>query len=637
MLNLGTCKKDTLDISHSPSHILHLDILHSISHNLHSTSHTYSSHSCSSVNNIMDGLSRPMIQSHTAALLEQEGLLSKVTENRRKISAHLLMPPSSKSSRSISDSTLSISETVSSGSLGRTVSPHDFTATYISEPVDAIDIPADLQSKETYRFLGFDDDTATSLWNLFTQQDMEADFFDFVVWHFEGSEVPDVSSGEENWEVTMLDWGIDRSLRKAILLPEFADIRFTATCKFWLIDAMYMKWKALQDLEEDAQAQLARVQRARSPKAVSISTPSMDPLTGRKGGLLSVPALRLPLPQDLAANPPSPPMESSDGTLPIVGSVGLPPLDLDRHTMLWRAGFRDRHKEFYNAATGKIRVGAIRSYPGDFAGSRGLAYFTPQKEVADRYAQWAKQKTEITNVVVVKVAVPWDWIEVLQTEYLWVNHPQNMWKKLVWSSRCGDPLSEELEYLLQKDLLVGHIASGTNKKFERMSPHTQIKENDLLTVMIDGEMKKAIQWVFLIRIEQKGCSRENLRTRCGTIALGLGKFHQRLGNLLQFRLCDEHSTNASFLSPSKIRAFLLSPHLPFPSPYVSRPPNPQNPPPPRPSSQVRSCTCPARLDRRPYTLVREKWRTCRCSRQSRCRCGWRIRWLACRGRRRLWI
>jgi hypothetical protein len=43
--------------------------------------------------------------------------------------------------------------------------------------------------------------------------------------------------------------GINQKLRGTILLPEFDDIRFTATCKYWVLDAMKICYGALKDMD----------------------------------------------------------------------------------------------------------------------------------------------------------------------------------------------------------------------------------------------------------------------------------------------------------------------------------------------------------------------------------------------------
>ncbi|MCJ1235503.1 hypothetical protein MMC14_003472 [Varicellaria rhodocarpa] len=140
------------------------------------------------------------------------------------------------------------------------MSSQDPPATSISQDTDEIKIPAVLESKETYEFLGFDDNIAQILWDLYVNKpaDLEADFFSFVTWHFEQHST-DATSGLDDWDEFMIDFGINRKLRLAILLSEFSDICYTATCKFWLLEAMEMKWAALQDLDSSLRMEQMRI------------------------------------------------------------------------------------------------------------------------------------------------------------------------------------------------------------------------------------------------------------------------------------------------------------------------------------------------------------------------------------------
>lgn len=167
--------------------------------------------------------------------------------------------------------------------------------------------------------------------------------------------------------------------------------------------------------------------------------------------------------------------------------------------MIWRAGSRKKAEDFYNQETRQIDLAAIFTCPGDFSSLKAVAYWTPQKETANRYAQWCKQKTPVSEIVFIQVAVPESFIDSLVTEYLWCGDrqkPTDTWKKLIWYSRRGKMVPVELDYLDEKDLLIGHISSGIHKKVEHLKDHTKIGERDVLSVKIDGEERKAVQWVF---------------------------------------------------------------------------------------------------------------------------------------------
>lgn len=82
-------------------------------------------------------------------------------------------------------------------------------------------------------------------------------------------------------------------------------------------------------------------------------------------------------------------------------------------------------------------------------------------------------------------------------------------RNLYHPSRCTRSFysmesSVELDYLLTKDLFIGHIASGLYCKFERMRSFNETKTIDVLVVEIDGESKKAVQWVFFTSVAKRG-------------------------------------------------------------------------------------------------------------------------------------
>jgi hypothetical protein len=195
------------------------------------------------------------------------------------------------------------------------------------------------------------------------------------------------------------------------------------------------------------------------------------------------------------------PMKESGPSMPqpAVATKTQAPATLPFHTMLWRAGSKTKDLRLLDKTSGKISLNAIGTFPGDFSGIRKLAYFTPQRETADRYAQWTKEKVPIENIVITQVAVPETLTNNLSKLILYAspNKPRDWWKQVVWSSRRGEYWPKELETReSDSDLIIGHIASGLHAKFEKMKDWTAIKDNDILRVQIDDETKFAMQWVF---------------------------------------------------------------------------------------------------------------------------------------------
>ncbi|KAI9779363.1 MAG: hypothetical protein M1816_003610 [Peltula sp. TS41687] len=443
----------------------------------------------------------PVINDTTARFLEKRCLLTPIVGQKRKISASMLTPPTP---RSPSPPSSSSSSRVSSAS---------FSALSVGQEVEEVEIPADLRSKETFEFLGFDDTTAATLWQRFLDQpaDMGADIINFARWQVRYAGSPDATSATDDWDGCMIKMGLTVWLRQAILLPEYYEIRFTASCSYWVIEAMEAQWETLQVLDSRVRMVQARIQhQARvltgRPKAESIlSMPSQPYSSGRKPSRpLSSSSSELQ-PQLQEADPTSV-EDQNRSTLTVAAAVDAPE-KMQQHTMLWRAGFKWRHEGFYDETTGNINLAAISSFPGDFSGERKLPYFTPQRHTADRYAQWLKHKARNTEITIAQVALDWSWVERLTTEYIWFTSPNNIWKKVIFNCRRGLPLPDELEDLEKRDILIGHIASGKNVKYERLTSYEQIR--DCLSVEEEGHATKAIQWAFQTRK-----ARQDFETHC---------------------------------------------------------------------------------------------------------------------------
>ncbi|KAI9829830.1 MAG: hypothetical protein M1826_005407 [Phylliscum demangeonii] len=323
---------------------------------------------------------QPIIDQASAEFFESESLLSPIVNNKRMISATLISPPSS----------ISLSTSESSRSASR-VSPRSFSATYVVQEMDEIELPANLISRETYEFLGYDSSTAEALWHRFWTQpaddDMEVDLLELALCRIEYWP-REATCESDDWDALMMEMGINDQLRHAIMLPEYTEIRYTASCHYWLMEAMNVKWHALEALADEL---------------------------------------------------------------------------------------------------------------------RSVAYFTPQRETANQYAEWSKRKFVIENIAIVQVAVPWALLESLSTQCLWSDgNTSETWKEVVWHGRRGYDLPGELEPIEKKDVWIGHILSGRHVKYERLKSSQEIKDSDVLKLQIDEEEKRAIQWSFQTRRARGG-------------------------------------------------------------------------------------------------------------------------------------
>ncbi|KAF2139824.1 uncharacterized protein K452DRAFT_310206 [Aplosporella prunicola CBS 121167] len=452
----------------------------------------------------------PTIGNDVAAPLEGLGLLSAPVNNKRKVSVACLSPPASSSSRSLSSTS---------------VTSESFAATATNKEADFIDIPEFLYSKETYVFLGFTEEVAGIMWQKFLSQpseslaDDEVDFRHFIEYpraRLDDYDIEDALTTSDDWDICLSQVGVNEKLHDAIMMPTYSDLRSTASCKFWVRESIEDTWASLLQLEEELRLESARLQREAARRktrkhAGSISeAPSQDKPHGRKhAGSLSEASAHgdtySKKPDDeqkkeqgkQGIEPATPSKMSADDSKLETGTLKHDaPARMEGHTMLWRGGAHRRHKAFYDFSTQTAKITALESSPGDFS-HRGRSYFSPQHETADRYAQWAKHKSDITQVSILQVALPNKWVESLDAHYLWLGAlPTDEWSQVVWHSRNGERFPKELRHVYNKDLLIGHIASGINEKYVAMDKPTMIKDKDVLKVESEGEDVKSIQWVF---------------------------------------------------------------------------------------------------------------------------------------------
>ena len=132
-------------------------------------------------------------------------------------------------------------------------------------PQDEIEVPESLKSAETYEFIGFDKKTALEIWSRFIStsdpDDPEGDFMGYARSYVNHSGVPDALSVLDDWTSTMNRLGINKTLQSAIMLPEFDDLRSTASCKFWVLDSMTVAYATLEHLNDQLRSEMARRQR----------------------------------------------------------------------------------------------------------------------------------------------------------------------------------------------------------------------------------------------------------------------------------------------------------------------------------------------------------------------------------------
>ncbi|KAF3258633.1 hypothetical protein TWF217_005407 [Orbilia oligospora] len=396
-----------------------------------------------------------IVSSEVAHYFEELGLFKPIQEKKRRISPSTISHGSSAVSSDSSSRQFMPTNLIDGSSI--------FTPAAIHQVKEFIEIPVFLQSQETIEIIGFTSEKARSIWNLWEGvPDNEKSSRAFLQFILEFINDPRGSlqaiDSDDDWSAYTDNIGISSRPKTAILLPEYEIIRYTSSCEFWLLDSVECTYRALESLTERFET-----------SAEYFRSTSFE---GRK---------------------------QQNAKSPARGDVERQGSDTSGNEAINRL---TTYHAFYDENTGLVREGRFGSIPGDLSGHSLLTYWTPQREVADLHAGYLKHRAPISEVIITEVEITEELVASLQLVYLWGQTNKGInphFQKFTWSSRKGyqkNEMSSYLKYLTKCHLIIVHILTNKNVKYEKMESWEDIKVSDLLHAKIDGEEKLGIQWAF---------------------------------------------------------------------------------------------------------------------------------------------
>jgi hypothetical protein len=138
----------------------------------------------------------------------------------------------------------------------------------------------------------------------------------------------------------------------------------------------------------------------------------------------------------------------------------------------------------------------LSSAPSDFSGTRSLFYFTPDYQVAQYYAAYAKRRANCESVVIVCLHIPNTAIEsLLPPEIQYIYWPSSEWKELVWRCRTQQSLPSYLRKYRQAVLMIGTTSRKPDLVYYAMGSWEAVTEDCLLRVG-SNQNSPAVQYVF---------------------------------------------------------------------------------------------------------------------------------------------
>ncbi|CAG7940323.1 unnamed protein product [Penicillium salamii] len=348
-----------------------------------------------------------------------------------------------------------------------------------------VSIPEDLTSLATLEYIGYNRQTAVSIWQRWNNWPAgiikrQCDDFENGIPFIEIAEAyletqPDTCDENDSAWLECLDrYGMSNEFTSAIMDTKFRHIRLTETCQFWAIDTLKLRYRALEEVQE-ASRQREREQ-ATQRESSRPGTHSPDPPTQRSisDSLRSAPWM-------------SPETAMSSFATQVAANA-------PGRTQLYKGMDKARISGLFRN-DGSIDYECLAAIPpADFTSKTIDIYFGVDREVAVRYACYAKRRSESCSAVIVQVSIPNSVIETLAPpEIQHVYWPTTEWKSLVFLCRQRRKLPSHLRKFKLADLVIGSICNKPNMILANMESPNEITEQMVFKTK-DGRV--AVQYVF---------------------------------------------------------------------------------------------------------------------------------------------
>ncbi|KAJ9268253.1 hypothetical protein DTO212C5_5700 [Paecilomyces variotii] len=373
-------------------------------------------------------------------------------------------------------------------------------------------IPVALISYETLVYVGLSEAKATELWRQWInwpaqgpRRETDRDdggwvvtFKDFIIGSFE-NRVDAADDNDQEWRACLNACGIAVDVQDAIMDPRFKYLRLSESCLYWINDTVKMRYAGLEDIQRSSREREMQLRRAatrpganqgwRQGSEPNITTESPS---SASQGQRSVSGFQ---------------QQNTPGIGPdIWGSTSaIAARNAPGHTVLFKGLDQGRIAGLFDEAGTLDRISTLlSSAPSDFSGTRSLFYFTPDHQVAEYYAAYAKRRANCESVVIVCLRIPNAAIENLSAPDIQrIYWPSNEWKELIWRCRTVKSLPSYLRKYRQAILVIGTVSRKPNSVYRAMDSWQQVTERCLLRVGPSGQNNPAVQYVF--SGEEEGC------------------------------------------------------------------------------------------------------------------------------------
>ena len=325
---------------------------------------------------------------------------------------------------------------------------------------ETIEVPDVLNSIQSLKFCGFSDEAAAQICGRWEQMSRtlapgDLGYGQHVVelarqYVSQRKRVWNAFVESDDWDGALRSLGVKNETRRAIMDPNFENLRLSASASEWVLSTVNSCWDFLDGLDSQVRkSKEAQELRASSPDA------SIKPSKAIKPG-----------------NPHSP-LHSGSSRLQLAVE-SEPPQTLPDKSIIYKGGDWARLTRIFNP-DGSLDVSQILSRPPcDFHPSDLDLYFTKQEDIARQYAEYAQRRTTL-QAGVLTVAIPKAWLANATEVY------GEDWKTLIWESRNEKAraknfgrLPKDVKWYEDCEILLGSICYQSTDQISRLE-----SKNDL--------------------------------------------------------------------------------------------------------------------------------------------------------------
>lgn len=319
------------------------------------------------------------------------------------------------------------------------------------------DFPIEEESAAVLEYLGFETSTANQIFERYAHRHDPENCPDDLMGYACGQIAALRTSRYQGLDVkeAMSQVGLQQQVQSAIADPEFSDILWTRDLHYWVKDTIEINYATLRSRQELFKRHAGRrIADKNKGVAATINLTTQD--------------FRLPPNQVVSS-------EDDPATRP-------------DHTVLYKgkAYWDMRESQQLIRDDGSIDMSTLSSPAGGDFNSNVLAlYWTPEKETAERYREWAARRCPGSDTCIIRIEVSNAFVESQRSAGMWYSAD---WKEFVWNCRRQElDLPSQFDYLRNVDLVKGHVCSCMGI--------SRISSTDAQTHITRDNAGPATQWV----------------------------------------------------------------------------------------------------------------------------------------------